>query len=87
MHKIIKIILDVKNIWVKIKSQQVQNLLLEKGKIKEIFNGSNSRQTSLTGNNITKSKDKVKLPTKYSMQNDVNNEQGNIHWNAYQNRY
>ena len=41
------------------------NNLLEKGKIKEIFNGSNSRQTSLTGNNIAQSNNNVKLPTKY----------------------
>lgn len=53
--------------------------------------GSDNKSTTTnvmsSNDNITRSKDNVKLPTKYSMQNDENNEQGNIHWNAYQNRY
>lgn len=72
----------IKTAYAKDSNSYIDNLL-KQGKIKEIFVGSNSQETSLTKNNITQSKDNVKLSTKYSMQEDENNTQDNKKWQEY----
>ena len=61
----------IKSVYSKNNNDYIKNLLKE-GKIKEIFNGSNSRQTSLINNSIPPSNENVNT-TKYSMQESENN--------------
>lgn len=66
----------IKTTYSKDSDSYIDNLL-KAGKIKEIFTGSNSQQTSLTENNISQNTENVNkndtLSNKYSMQNTENN--------------
>ena len=66
----------IKTAYSKNNTDYIQNLL-NQGKIKEIFNGSNSRKTSLDKSNISQFNKTVKsdISTKYSMQENANNTQ------------
>lgn len=66
----------IKTAYSKNNTDYIQNLL-NQGKIKEIFNGSNSRKTSLNKSNIPQFNKTVKsdISTKYSMQENANNTQ------------
>ena len=66
----------IKTAYSKNNTDYIQNLL-NQGKIKEIFNGSNSRKTSLDKSNISQFNKTVKsdIFTKYSMQENANNTQ------------
>lgn len=66
----------IKTAYSKNNTDYIQNLL-NHGKIKEIFNGSNSRKTSLDKSNISQFNKTVKsdISTKYSMQENANNTQ------------
>ena len=66
----------IKTAYSKNNTDYIQNLL-NQGEIKEIFNGSNSRKTSLDRSNISQFNKTVKsdISTKYSMQENTNNTQ------------
>lgn len=66
----------IKTAYSKNNTDYIQSLL-NQGKIKEIFNGSNSRKTSLNESNIPQFNKTVKsdISTKYSMQENTNNTQ------------
>ncbi len=66
----------IKTAYSKNNTDYIQSLL-NQGKIKEIFNGSNSRKTSLNKSNIPQFNKTVKsdISTKYSMQENTNNTQ------------
>ena len=66
----------IKTAYSKNNTDYVQNLL-NQGKIKEIFNGSNSRKTSLDESNIPQFNKNVKsdISTKYSIQEKIKNAQ------------
>ena len=66
----------IKTAYSKNNTDYIQNLL-NQGEIKKIFNGSNSRKTSLDRSNISQFNKTVKsdISTKYSMQENTNNTQ------------